>query len=58
MRFAPEANDPANAGLSIIRDMLHPVQKSRPNISAADLWTAAGSAAIEFSGGPVVPHGG
>lgn len=26
MRFAPESNDPANAGLSIIRDLLLPVK--------------------------------
>jgi catalase (peroxidase I) len=57
MRFAPEANDGANAGLSIIRDMLHPVQVNHPNLSAADLWTAAGSAAVEFCGGPSIPHG-
>jgi hypothetical protein len=56
MRFAPEANDGANAGLSIIRDMLHPVQVNHPNLSAADLWTAAGSAAVEFCGGPSIPH--
>lgn len=40
MRFKQEANDPANAGLSIIRDMLHPVASSNPSISSADLWTA------------------
>lgn len=56
MRFAPEANDPANAGLSIIRDMLHEVQIKHPNVSAADLWTAAGAAAVEFCGGPRIPH--
>ncbi len=26
MRFSPESTDPANAGLSIIRDLLHPVK--------------------------------
>lgn len=57
MRFAEEANDGANAGLSIIRDMLHPVQKANPGLSAADLWTFAGASAIEFTGGPKVPHG-
>lgn len=57
MRFAPEANDPANAGLSIIRDMLHPVQVNNPGLSAADLWVAAGASAIEFSGGPKIPIG-
>mmetsp|Transcript_20377 Transcript_20377/g.29266 ORF Transcript_20377/g.29266 Transcript_20377/m.29266 type:complete len:410 (+) Transcript_20377:89-1318(+) len=56
MRFAPEANDPANAGLSIIRDMLHEVQVKRSNMSAADLWTLAGASAVEFTGGPKIPH--
>lgn len=56
MRFAYEANDKANAGLSIIRDMLHPVQVSNPSISSADLWTAAGASAVEFCGGPEIPH--
>jgi hypothetical protein len=26
MRFSPESTDPSNAGLSIIRDLLHPVK--------------------------------
>jgi hypothetical protein len=56
MRFASEANDPANAGLSIIRDMLHPVQANNPGVSSADLWTAAGAAAVEFLGGPTIKH--
>lgn len=56
MRFAQEANDPANAGLSIIRDMLHPVQVSNPELSSADLWTAAGAAAVNFCGGPEIKH--
>mmetsp|Transcript_30004 Transcript_30004/g.58874 ORF Transcript_30004/g.58874 Transcript_30004/m.58874 type:complete len:408 (-) Transcript_30004:577-1800(-) len=55
MRFAPEADDDANAGLSIVRDMLLPVKKAHPEISFADLWVAAGCAAIEFLGGPKVP---
>jgi hypothetical protein len=57
MRFAEEANDPANAGLSIIRDMLHGVKVNNPSLSAADLWVAAGCAAVEFTGGPRVPFG-
>ena len=54
MRFALESNDKANAGLSIIRDMLHPVQINNPTISSADLWTAAGAAAVSFCGGPEI----
>eukprot|EP01104_Vermistella_antarctica_P002659 TRINITY_DN12874_c0_g1_i1.p1 TRINITY_DN12874_c0_g1~~TRINITY_DN12874_c0_g1_i1.p1 ORF type:complete len:413 (+),score=142.26 TRINITY_DN12874_c0_g1_i1:30-1241(+) len=56
MRFEPETSDDANAGLSIIRDMLHLVKVNNPNLSNADLWTYAGTQAVEFLGGPKVPH--
>ena len=49
MRYEPEASDPANAGLSIIHDMLHVVKKRNPNVTYADLWTLAGSLAIDES---------
>merc|ERR1711865_315013 len=52
MRFAPEATDDANAGLSIVRDMLLPIKQRHPEISYSDLWTLAGPCAIEFLGGP------
>lgn len=55
-RFTPESTDPANAGLSIIRDLLQPVHARHPEISLADLWTLAGACAVEFLGGPVIPH--
>lgn len=55
MRFAPESDDPDNAGLSIIRDLLLPVKRAHPDISYADLYTAAACFAIEFLGGPKVP---
>lgn len=69
MRFAPESDDPDNAGLSIIRDLyallislfvyvwnrLVPVKKAHPDISFADLYTAAACFGIEFLGGPKVP---
>jgi len=56
MRFEPESTDPANAGLHIARNMLQPVKYNHPEISHADLWTFAGCAALEFLGGPRVPH--
>jgi len=56
MHFAPEITDGANKGLSISRDMLHLVKVNHPEISYADLWTFAGSVAVEFLGGPKVPH--
>jgi len=55
MRFAPESDDPDNSGLSIIRDLLLPVKHAHPEVSYADLYTAAGCFAIEFLGGPKIP---
>jgi catalase (peroxidase I) len=55
-RFEPESTDDANAGLSIIRDLLQPIHDRHPEISLADLWTLAGACAVEFLGGPAVPH--
>jgi catalase (peroxidase I) len=56
MRFAPESEDGANAGLNIERDILLPVKRAFPELSIADIWTLAGSVAIEFSGGPIIEH--
>jgi len=56
MRFDPEASDPANAGLGIVRDLLLVVKKKHPEVSFADIWTLAGCASIEFMGGPKIPH--
>jgi catalase (peroxidase I) len=55
IRFPPESTDGANAGLSIIRDLLLPVKNAHPEISFADLHTIAGCMAVEFLGGPKVP---
>jgi len=54
MRFAPEASDPANAGLDVARDLLEPVKAQFPAISYSDLWTLAGCVAIEEMGGPKI----
>ena len=56
MRFEPEISDEANEGLIIVRDMLREVKNNYPELSEADIWTLAGSLAIEFMGGPEVPH--
>ncbi len=42
MRFAPEKNWGANAGLQIARDFLEPMKKKYPGVSYGDLWTLAG----------------
>jgi len=57
MRFSPEANWGANAGLGGAREFLDGIKKKH-NISYADLWTLAGAVAVEHMGGPVVPWRG
>jgi cytochrome c peroxidase len=54
MRFSPESNHGANAGLHIARDLLEPIKKKFPGITYADLYTLAGAVAIESMGGPKV----
>jgi len=55
MRYEPESTDPANAGLSIVQDLLKPVIANHPELSVADIWCFASCAALEFAGGPAVP---
>eukprot|EP00760_Papus_ankaliazontas_P031983 PhM_4_TR555/c0_g1_i1/m.37329/K00428/E1.11.1.5; cytochrome c peroxidase len=55
MRFAPECNHAANAGLGIARNALEPVKKAVPGITYADLWALAAVVAIEEAGGPAIP---
>ncbi|KAE9981797.1 heme peroxidase [Venturia inaequalis] len=55
MRFAPEGDHGANAGLKAARDFLEPIKEQFPWISYSDLWTLAGVAAIQEMQGPVIP---
>nr|XP_031860017.1 uncharacterized protein CI109_004625 [Kwoniella shandongensis]KAA5527089.1 hypothetical protein CI109_004625 [Kwoniella shandongensis] len=55
MRFPPESVDPANAGLHHAISFLIPIQAANPWISHADLWTLAGTTAIQAMGGPQIP---
>ncbi|KAJ9299607.1 CAZyme family AA2 [Paecilomyces variotii] len=55
MRFAPESDHGANAGLKYARDFLEPIKEKYPWITYSDLWTLAGAAAIQELGGPVIP---
>ncbi|KZL81039.1 cytochrome c peroxidase [Colletotrichum incanum] len=55
MRFAPEADHGANAGLKAARDFLEPVKQQFPWISYSDLWILGGVAAIQEMQGPVIP---
>ncbi|GES62392.1 heme peroxidase [Aspergillus terreus] len=55
MRFAPESDHGANAGLKHARDFLEPIKAKFPWISYSDLWTLAGACAIQELGGPAIP---
>lgn len=54
MRFAPESNHGANAGLDAARTKLEPIKAKFPQITYSDLWTLAGVVAIQEMGGPYV----
>jgi cytochrome c peroxidase len=54
MRFPPESNWGANAGLKIARDFLEPFKKKYPSLSYGDLWTLSGAVAIENMAGPSI----
>ncbi|KAI0798538.1 cytochrome c peroxidase [Irpex lacteus] len=54
MRFAPESQHGANAGLHVARELLEPLKQEFPWISYGDLWTLAGVAAIQEMGGPKI----
>ncbi|KAL9122386.1 MAG: hypothetical protein Q9187_001052 [Circinaria calcarea] len=55
MRFAPESDHGANAGLKAARDFLEPIKEKYPWITYSDLWTLAGVCAIQEMQGPVIP---
>lgn len=56
MRFAPEGDHGANAGLIAARDFLEPVKAKYPWISYSDLWILAGVCAIQEMQGPIIPY--
>jgi len=55
MRFPPEGDHGANAGLKAARDFLEPVKEEFPWITYSDLWTLAAVCAIQEMQGPVIP---
>ncbi|KAI2468099.1 heme peroxidase [Annulohypoxylon bovei var. microspora] len=55
MRFAPEGDHGANAGLKNARDFLEPVKAKFPWISYSDLWIIGGVAAVQEMQGPTIP---
>jgi len=55
MRFPPEGDHGANAGLKAARDFLQPVKEQFSWITYSDLWTLASVCSIQEMQGPVVP---
>ncbi|KAF8464632.1 heme peroxidase [Kalaharituber pfeilii] len=56
MRFAPESDHGANAGLKVARDLLEPLKQKHPWISYSDLWILGGVCAIQEMQGPIIPY--
>eukprot|EP00904_Undaria_pinnatifida_P010878 jgi/Undpi1/6920/HiC_scaffold_21.g09395.m2 len=54
IRFDPEINHGANAGLSIAVGLLQPIKDRHPEVGWADLIQLASATAIEQCGGPVI----
>lgn len=56
MRFATgEAEDGANAGLAIARNLLQPIHTKYPEVGVADFWAFSACCAVEAMGGPKIP---
>jgi cytochrome c peroxidase len=55
MRFAPESDHGANAGLKTARDLLEQVKQKHPWISYSDLWILSAICAVQEMGGPKIP---
>lgn len=55
MRFAPESQHGANAGLNLARDLMEQLKQEFPWISYGDLWTLGGVAAVQEMSGPKIP---
>ncbi|KAJ4421098.1 heme peroxidase [Neurospora sp. IMI 360204] len=56
MRFAPESDHGANAGLKAARDFLEPVKAKFPWITYSDLWILGGVCSIQEMLGPNIPY--
>ncbi|KAJ7524942.1 hypothetical protein O6H91_17G028700 [Diphasiastrum complanatum] len=55
IRFSPELNHAANAGLQNALRLLEPVKEKFPHVSFADLFQLASATAVELAGGPKIP---
>ncbi|XP_039772824.1 probable L-ascorbate peroxidase 8, chloroplastic isoform X2 [Panicum virgatum] len=55
LRFQPELNHGANAGLINALKLIQPIKDKYPGITYADLFQLASATAIEEAGGPKIP---
>lgn len=55
IRFKPEIDHGANAGLASALALLAPIKSAFPNVSYADLYQLASATAVEIAGGPRIP---
>jgi L-ascorbate peroxidase len=54
IRFAPEINHGANAGLAGAAALLEPVKEANPGVSYADIYQMASARSVELAGGPKI----
>eukprot|EP00612_Vaucheria_litorea_P001459 CAMPEP_0171457782 /NCGR_PEP_ID=MMETSP0945-20130129/3720_1 /TAXON_ID=109269 /ORGANISM="Vaucheria litorea, Strain CCMP2940" /LENGTH=290 /DNA_ID=CAMNT_0011983453 /DNA_START=137 /DNA_END=1009 /DNA_ORIENTATION=- len=54
IRFEPEINHGANAGLTAALNLLKPIKEKYPNISWSDVMQMASATGIELCGGPTI----
>jgi cytochrome c peroxidase len=54
MRFEPESEHEANAGLGKARTLLEKIKTKHPGLTYADLWSLAAVVSIEEMGGPKI----
>lgn len=55
IRFKPEIDHAANAGLIIGLNLLKPIKAKYPEVSHADFYQMASAVACEVAGGPAIP---
>ena len=54
IRFAPEINHGANAGLINAVKLLEPIKEKYPSVSYADIYQMASARTVALAGGPVI----
>mmetsp|Transcript_33285 Transcript_33285/g.43895 ORF Transcript_33285/g.43895 Transcript_33285/m.43895 type:complete len:331 (+) Transcript_33285:87-1079(+) len=55
IRFSPEIDHAANAGLNTALKLLEPIKTKFPSVGWADLMQMASAVSVELAGGPAIP---